>query len=103
MHPRAILRSDAALAAAKLELDAGRTAQAKQRFEAILTAHPRETRASIALARILAEQGEFDASLEQAHRAEWLRAPEAEETLAWIEGLRAQRGDAGNAPASSKL
>jgi len=95
--------ADAALAAAQLALGAGRTAQAKQRFEAILIAHPREASASIELARILAEQGEFEASLDQAHRAEWLKAPDAEKTLAWIEGLRAQRSDAGNAPAASKL
>jgi tetratricopeptide (TPR) repeat protein len=94
--------SVAALAAAKLELGAGRTAAARQRFEAILFKHPREASASIELARILAEQGEFEASLDQARRAEWLRAPEAEETLAWIEGLRAQRGKAGNSPAASE-
>jgi tetratricopeptide (TPR) repeat protein len=94
--------SVAALAAAKLELGAGRTAAARQRFEAILVKRPREASASIELARILAEQGEFEASLDQARRAEWLHAPEAEETLAWIEGLRAQRGKAGNGPAASE-
>jgi len=95
--------ADAALAAAKLELDRGRTAEAKQRLEAILTAHPREANASIDLARILAEQGEFEASLDQAHRAEWLKAPDADKTIAWIEGLRAKQGEAGDTPAASKL
>jgi tetratricopeptide (TPR) repeat protein len=92
--------SAAVFSAAKLELGAGRTAGARARFEALLAHHPREAEAAIELARILAEQGEFDASLDYARRAEWLRSPQAEETLASIEGLRAQRGAAGNAPAS---
>jgi tetratricopeptide (TPR) repeat protein len=94
--------STAVLSAAKLELGAGRTAAAQARFEAVLTHHPRESDAAIELARILADQGKFEASLDYAHRAEWLRASEAEETLASIEGLRAQRGAAGNAPAASE-
>jgi len=93
--------SSAVLAAAKLELDAGRSAAAQARFEAILAHHPREAGAAIDLARILADQGKFEASLDYAHRAEWLRAPQAEETLAAIEGLRAQRAKAGNAPGAS--
>jgi tetratricopeptide (TPR) repeat protein len=92
----------AVLAAAKLELGAGRTAAAQARFEAVLVHHPRESDAAIELARILADQGKFEASLDYARRAEWLRAPEAEETLASIEGLRARRGAAGNAPAASE-
>jgi tetratricopeptide (TPR) repeat protein len=92
----------AVLSAAQLELGAGRTAAAQARFEAVLTHHPRESDAAIELARILADQGKFEASLDYAHWAEWLRAPEAEETLASIEGLRAQRGAAGNAPAASE-
>jgi tetratricopeptide (TPR) repeat protein len=92
----------AVLAAAKLELGAGRTAAAQARFEAVLGDHPRESGAAIELARILADQGKFESGLEYAHRAEWLRAPEAEETLASIEGLRARRGAAGNAPAASE-
>ncbi|MBW1844612.1 MAG: hypothetical protein JRJ05_09750, partial [Deltaproteobacteria bacterium] len=87
---------------AKLELGAGRTAAAQARFEAVLGDHPRESGAAIELARILADQGKFEVGLEYAHRAEWLRAPEAEETLASIEGLRARRGAAGNAPAASE-
>ena len=94
--------SVAVLAAAKLALGADRTADAQGRFEAVLAEHPREAGAAIELARILAEQGEFEASLDYAGRADWLRAREAEETLAWIEGLRAQRGDAGDAPAASE-
>lgn len=89
----------AILAAAKLELSAGRTAAAQTRFAAVYAEHPREADAAIELARILANQGKFEASLDYARRAEWLRAPEAEETLASIEGLRAQRDRAGNAPA----
>jgi tetratricopeptide (TPR) repeat protein len=92
----------AALAAATLVVGAGRTADAQQRFEAVLTKHPRETDAATGLARILAERGEFEASLDYARWADWLRAPEAEETLGWIEGLRAQRGAAGAAPAAAE-
>jgi tetratricopeptide (TPR) repeat protein len=92
----------AVLAAAKLELGAGRTAAAQARFEALLKDHPRESGAAIELARILADQGKFDASLKYAHRADWLGAPEAEETLASIEGLRARQGAAGNAPAAAE-
>jgi tetratricopeptide (TPR) repeat protein len=94
--------STAVLSAAKLELGAGRTAAAQARFEAVLAHHPRESDAAIELARILADQGKFEASLDYAHRAEWLRAPEAEETLASIEALRAQQGAAGSAPAASE-
>ena len=83
-------------------LGAGRTADAQERFEGVLAEHPREAGAAIKLARILAEQGKFEASLDYAGRAGWLRAPEAEETLAWIEGLRAQRGEGGDAPEASK-
>ncbi len=93
--------STAVLSAAKLELGAGRTAAAQARFEAVLAHHPRQADAAIELARILANQGKFEASLDYVHWAEWLRAPEAEETMAWIEGLRAQRANAGNAPAAS--
>jgi len=92
----------AALAAAKLELGAGRAAAAQARFAAVLAEHPRESAAAIDLARILADQGNFEESLRYAHWAEWLKAPEAEETLASIEGLRAQRGEAGIAPADSE-
>jgi len=92
----------AALAAATLVVGAGRTADAQERFEAVLTKHPRERDAAIGLARILAERGEFEASLDYARWADWLRAPEAEETLGWIEGLRAQRGAAGAAPAAAE-
>ncbi len=92
--------SAAGLAAAELVNDAGRTAEARKRFEAVLAEHPRETAAALALARILAEQGEFEASLGYVRRAEWLRARDAEETLAWIEGLRARRGDRAAAPAA---
>jgi tetratricopeptide (TPR) repeat protein len=92
----------AALAAVRLVVGAGRTADAQARFKAVLTTHPREADAAIGLARILAEQREFEASLGYVRWAEWLRAPEAEETLAWIEGLRAQRGEAGGAPAASE-
>jgi tetratricopeptide (TPR) repeat protein len=95
-------RSEAAIAAANLELEADHKANAQKRFESILAEHPREAEVSIALARILAEQGEFEASLAQVKRAEWLRATEAEEMLATIEGLRAQRGEAGNGPAASE-
>ncbi|MFB3117202.1 MAG: tetratricopeptide repeat protein [Myxococcota bacterium] len=91
-----------ALAAAKLVLGAGRTADAQKRFEAVLAEHPREVGAAIELARILAEQGKFGAGIDYARRAGWLRAPEAEETLAWIEGLRAQRGEGGDAAAVSE-
>jgi tetratricopeptide (TPR) repeat protein len=92
----------AALAAVSLVVGAGRTADAQERFEAVLATHPREVDAAIGLARILAEQRKFEASLGYARWAEWLRAPEAEETLAWIEGLRAQRHKAGDAPAASE-
>jgi tetratricopeptide (TPR) repeat protein len=92
----------AALAAVRLVVGAGRTADAQARFKAVLTTHPREADAAIGLARILAEQREFEASLGYVRWAEWLRAPEAEETLAWIEGLRAQRGEAGGAPSASE-
>jgi tetratricopeptide (TPR) repeat protein len=92
----------AALAAAKLAVGAGRTADVQERFEAVLTHHPREADAAIGLAQILAEQGKFESSLDYARWAEWLRAPEAEETLGWIDGLRAQRGAAGNAPAAAE-
>jgi thioredoxin-like negative regulator of GroEL len=91
----------AALAAAKLLRGAGQNADAQERFKAVLTRHPRESEAAVELARILAEQGEFEASLDYARWADWLRAPEAEETLAWIEGLRANRGVAGAAPAAA--
>jgi tetratricopeptide (TPR) repeat protein len=94
--------SAAALAAASLVVGAGRTADAQKRFEAVLSEHPREADVAIGLARILAERGEFEASLDYARRADWLRAPKAEETLAWIEGLRARRGKAGDAPAASE-
>jgi len=90
-----------ALATARLVVEAGRSADARKRFEAVLTKHPRESEAAIGLARILAEKGEFEASIDYARWAEWLRAPEAEETLAWIEGLRA-RGKAGDAPAAAE-
>jgi len=92
----------AALAAASLVVSAGRTADAQERFEAVLANSPRETDAAIALARIFAERGEFEASLGYARRAEWLRASEAEETLAWIESLRAQRAGAGGGPAAAE-
>jgi tetratricopeptide (TPR) repeat protein len=92
----------AALAAAKLVVGAGRTADAQKRFEAVLTKHPREADAAIGLARILAERGEFEASLDYARWAEWLRAPEVEETLGWIDGLRAQRGATGGARAAAE-
>jgi tetratricopeptide (TPR) repeat protein len=92
----------AALAAVSLVVGADRTADAQERFEAVLATHPREADAAIGLARILAERWEFEASLGYARWAEWLRAPEAEETLAWIEGLRAQRRKTGAAPAASE-
>jgi tetratricopeptide (TPR) repeat protein len=92
----------AALAAVSLVVGAGRTADAQERFEAVLAAHPRETDAAIGLARILAKQREFEASLGYVRWADWLRAPEVEETRAWINGLRAQRGKAGDAPAASE-
>jgi tetratricopeptide (TPR) repeat protein len=92
----------AALAAASLAVGAGRTVDARERFKAVLATHPRETDAAIGLARVLAEQREFEVSLSYARWAEWLRASEAEETLAWIEGLRAQRREAGGAPAASE-
>jgi tetratricopeptide (TPR) repeat protein len=91
-----------ALAPAKLVVEAGRSADARKRFEAVLAKHPRESDAAIGLARILAEQGEFEASIDYARWAEWLRASEAEETLAWIEGLRARQGKAGDAPAAAE-
>jgi len=93
--------STAALAAAKLAQGAGRSADTQMRFEAILSEHPRSTDAALGLARILAEQGKFEASLDYARRAEWLRARDAEETLAWIEGLRARGGAGGDAPAAA--
>jgi tetratricopeptide (TPR) repeat protein len=92
----------AAIAAASLSAGAGRAADAEKRFEAVLAKHPREADAIIGLARLLAERGEFEASVDYARRAEWLHAPEAEETLAWIEGLRLQRGEAGGSPAASE-
>jgi tetratricopeptide (TPR) repeat protein len=92
----------AVLAAASLAVDAGRTADAQKRFEAVLAEYPREADAAIGLARIRAEQGEFEASLDYARWADWLRSPEAEETLGWIEGLRAQRGETGDAPVASE-
>jgi len=92
----------AAIAAASLSAGAGRAADAQKRFEAVLAKHPREADAIIGLARLLAERGEFEASVDYARRAEWLHAPEAEETLAWIEGLRLQRGEAGGSPAASE-
>jgi tetratricopeptide (TPR) repeat protein len=92
----------AALAAVSLVVGAGRTADAQERFEAILTTHPREADAAIGLARILAEQREFEASLGYVRWARWLRSPEVEETRAWIDGLRAKSGKAGDAPAASE-
>ena len=89
-----------AIAAARLVVGAGRNSDAQRRFRAVLNEHPREADAALGLARILAEQREFKKSLGYARRADWLRSPEAEETLAWIEGLRAQRGEAGDAPAT---
>jgi tetratricopeptide (TPR) repeat protein len=89
-----------AIAAARLVVGAGRNSEAQRRFEAVLNEHPREVDAALGLARILAEQREFKKSLGYARRADWLRSPDAEETLAWIEGLRAQRGEAGDAPAT---
>jgi tetratricopeptide (TPR) repeat protein len=94
--------STPALAPAMLVAEAGRSADARKRFEAVLSKHPRESDAAIGLARILAEQGEFEASIDYARWAEWLRASEAEETLAWIEGLRARQGKAGDAPAAAE-
>jgi len=90
---------EAILAAAVLVQGAGRTADAQKRFTAVLLEYPRETDAAIGIARNLAEQGEFEKSLDYARWAEWLRAPEAEETMAWIEGLRAQQGGAASAAA----
>ncbi len=89
----------AILAAAELVQGAGRTADAQKRFAAVLLEYPREADAAIGIARNLAEQGEFEKSLDYARWAEWLRAPEAEETMAWIEGLRAQQGRAASAAA----
>ena len=89
-----------AVAAARLVVVAGRNSDAQRRFTAVLNEHPREADAALGLARILAEQREFKKSLGYARRADWLRSTEAEETLAWIEGLRAQRGEAGDAPAT---
>ena len=88
-----------ALAATRLLVGAGRNADAQNRFRAVLSEHPREADAALGLARILAEQREYKESLDYARWADWLRSPEAEETLAWIEGLRAQRAEAGDAPA----
>jgi tetratricopeptide (TPR) repeat protein len=82
--------TDSAIAAATLVAEAGRPADAQKRFEAVLADYPREADASLALARILAEQRKFKPSLDYAKRAEWLKSPDAEETLAWIEGLRAK-------------
>jgi tetratricopeptide (TPR) repeat protein len=90
---------EAILAAAVLVQGAGRTADAQKRFAAVLLEYPREADAAIGMARNLAEQGEFEKSLDYARWAEWLRAPEAEETMAWIEGLRAQQGGAASAAA----
>ena len=92
----------AALAAVSLVVGAGRTADAQKRFEGVLAVDPREAGAAIGLARILAEQRKFEESLGYVRRAQWLRAPEAEETLAWINELRAQRGKAGDAPAATE-
>jgi len=72
----------AALAAVSLVVGADRTADAQERFEAVLATHPREADAAIGLARILAERWEFEASLGYARWAEWLRAPEAEDPAA---------------------
>jgi tetratricopeptide (TPR) repeat protein len=82
--------TDSAIAGATLAAEAGRPADARKRFEAVLAEHPREAGAALALARILAEQREFEPSLGYAKRAEWLGSSDAEETLAWIEGLRAK-------------
>jgi tetratricopeptide (TPR) repeat protein len=82
--------TDSAIAAAMLAAEAGRPADAQKRFEAVLAEYPREADAALALARILAEQRKFEPSLDYAKRAEWLQSPDAEETLAWIEGLRAK-------------
>ncbi len=90
----------AALAAARLVVGAGRSADARERFKAVLSHHPREADAALGLARILGEQRKFAESLDYARWADWLRSPDAEETLAWIEGLRAQRGEAGDSPAT---
>ncbi len=89
-----------AIAAARLVVVAGRNSDAQRRFKAVLNEHPREADAALGLARILAEQREFKKSLGYARRADWLRSTEAEETLAWIEGLRAQRGEVGDASAT---
>ncbi len=84
------INTDSAIAGATLAAEAGRPADARKRFEAVLAEHPREAGAALALARILAEQREFEPSLGYAKRAEWLGSSDAEETLAWIEGLRAK-------------
>jgi tetratricopeptide (TPR) repeat protein len=92
----------AALAAANLAVGAGRASDAETRFKLLLSKHPREADAAIGLARVLAERGDFEAALDYARWADWLHAGAAEETMAWIEGLRAQRGKAGDAPVAKE-
>jgi tetratricopeptide (TPR) repeat protein len=88
------------LAAVRLLLDAGDSAQAQARLELLLVSYPREAGAANSLARLVAERGETQRALELAERANRLGAPEAEETLAWIQELRAEPGTPGVAPSS---
>jgi tetratricopeptide (TPR) repeat protein len=92
LYDRAIAAEPAelapALAAVALvrETDPAETAR---RLEALLGQHPREAAAANELAGILADRGELGRAGFYASRAAWFRLPEAKETLARIEELRA--------------
>jgi tetratricopeptide (TPR) repeat protein len=73
--------------------------EAAQRLERFLYLHPRSAPVANELAGILADRGELDRASSYARRAEWFGLPEAEETLARIETLRAA-APAGSGPAS---
>ena len=71
--------------------------QTARRLEQFLDRHPREASAANELAGILADRGELNRASFYASRAAWFRLPEAKETFAKIEKLRAA------APAASAL
>ncbi len=71
--------------------------EAARRLERLLDHHPRAASAANELAEILADRGKLDRARIYASRAAWFGLPEAEETFARIEKLRAA------APARSDL
>jgi tetratricopeptide (TPR) repeat protein len=83
-YDRALAAQDlpeTALAAARLQRDSAPEA-AIARLVTLLEQHPRESGASLELARLLLEQGELERALDFARRAAWFHEPGADQLLA---------------------